>query len=78
MLLVWSAIDEMTHFSGEQKIDNPHTDGLESQCRTRQWAKIIPAISLTQDCSCTRVTASNSYMNILQDGASFARGDTVH
>jgi hypothetical protein len=76
--LVWSAIDEMAHFSGEQQIDNPHTDGLESQHRTLQWAKRIPAISLTQKWSCTRVTASNSYMNILQDGASFVWGDTIH
>jgi hypothetical protein len=43
MLLVWSVVDEATHVSSEQKIDNPHTDELESQCQTRQWAKRTPA-----------------------------------
>jgi hypothetical protein len=42
MLLVWSAVDEMTHVSGEQKIDNPHTNGLESRRQTWMWAKRNP------------------------------------
>jgi hypothetical protein len=43
MLLAWSAVDETTHVSGERKIGNPHTDGLESRRQTRQWAKRTPA-----------------------------------
>jgi hypothetical protein len=49
MLLVWSAVDEMTHVSHEKQIDNPHTDGLESRRQTRQWAKRTPAKCLTHE-----------------------------
>jgi hypothetical protein len=43
MLLVWSAVNEVAHVSGEQKIDNPHTDRLESRCQIWQWVKRTPA-----------------------------------
>jgi hypothetical protein len=39
MLLVWYVVDETAHVSCERKIDNPHTNGLESRHQTRQWAK---------------------------------------
>jgi hypothetical protein len=74
MLLVWSVVDETSHISGEQKIDNPHTDGLESWRQTRQWAKITPAymsyprvILHPRDCH-KRLHEYHARWNILRPG----------
>jgi hypothetical protein len=67
--------NETTRVSGERKIDNLHTDRLRSWRQTQQWA--LP-ICLTHERPSGHVTATNSYIDVMQYSASFVWCDAFH